>query len=184
MTCIWTLAAPLDQVHASVICPQLHRIFTGIIDLMDTSLSRLQELVMDREVWRATVRGLTKSQTRLSSWTELTCMGPSLHPKLLYKNNNYHTLSNNCTTLCTRFFYHWLWLLVWEDHRNRKWQPTPVLLPGKFHGQRSLVGYSTWGPKELDMTEWLSMHIHDIGTTLTFILWLRKLITREGKSLA
>ena len=67
MTCIWTLAAPLDQVHASVICPQLHRIFTGIINLMDTSLSRLQELVMDREVWHATVHGLTKSQTRLSS---------------------------------------------------------------------------------------------------------------------
>ena len=31
---------------------------------------------------------------------------------------------------------------------RRKWQPTPVFLPGKFHGQRSLVGYSEWGPKE------------------------------------
>ena len=36
---------------------------------------------------------------------------------------------------------------------RRKWQPTPVLLPGKSHGQRSLVGYSPWGCKELDMTE-------------------------------
>ena len=36
---------------------------------------------------------------------------------------------------------------------RRKWQPTPVFLPGKPHGQRSLVGYSAWGPKELDMTE-------------------------------
>ena len=36
-----------------------------------------------------------------------------------------------------------------------KWQPTPVLLPGKFHGWRSLVGYSPWGPKESDMTEQL-----------------------------
>ena len=35
---------------------------------------------------------------------------------------------------------------------RRKWQPTPVFLPGKFHGQRSLVGYSPWGFKELDMT--------------------------------
>ena len=34
-----------------------------------------------------------------------------------------------------------------------KWQPTPVFLPGKFHGQRSLVGYCPWGCKELDMTE-------------------------------
>ena len=37
--------------------------------------------------------------------------------------------------------------------RRRKWQPTPVLLPGKSHGQRHLVGYSPWGHKELDMTE-------------------------------
>ena len=39
------------------------------------------------------------------------------------------------------------------DTWRRKWQPTPVLFPGKFHGQRSLVGYSPWGRKELDMTE-------------------------------
>ena len=32
----------------------------------------------------------------------------------------------------------------------RKWQPTPVFLPGKSHGQRSLPGYSPWGHKELD----------------------------------
>ena len=35
----------------------------------------------------------------------------------------------------------------------RTWQPTPVFLPGKSHGQRSLGGYSPWGCKELDMTE-------------------------------
>ena len=34
-----------------------------------------------------------------------------------------------------------------------KWQPTPVLLPGKFHGWRSLIGYSPWGCKESDTTE-------------------------------
>ena len=36
---------------------------------------------------------------------------------------------------------------------RRQWQPTPVLLPGKFHGWRSLVGYSPWGRKESDTTE-------------------------------
>ena len=38
----------------------------GIIDLMDMSLSELQELVMDREAWRAAIHGVTKSQTQLS----------------------------------------------------------------------------------------------------------------------
>ena len=36
---------------------------------------------------------------------------------------------------------------------RRKWQPPPVLLPGKSHGWRSLVGYSPWGHKESDTTE-------------------------------
>ena len=38
---------------------------------------------------------------------------------------------------------------------RRKWQPTPVFLPGKSHGQRSLAGYSPWGRKESETTEWL-----------------------------
>ena len=40
-----------------------------------------------------------------------------------------------------------------EDTSRREWQPTPVLLLGEIHGQRSLAGYSTWDPKELDMTD-------------------------------
>ena len=36
---------------------------------------------------------------------------------------------------------------------RREWLPTPILLPGKFHGQRSLAGYSPWGHKELDTSE-------------------------------
>ena len=45
----------------------------------------------------------------------------------------------------------WVGKILWR----RKWQPTPVLLPGKSHGQRSLVGYSPWGRKESDTTEQL-----------------------------
>ena len=41
-------------------------------------------------------------------------------------------------------------------NRRRKWQSTPVFLPGKFHGQRSLADYSPWVLKELDMTERLT----------------------------
>ena len=40
-----------------------------------------------------------------------------------------------------------------EDPLERKWQPTPVFLPGESHGPRSLVGYSPWSCEELDMTE-------------------------------
>ena len=43
---------------------------------------------------------------------------------------------------------------------RRKWQPTPVLLPGESHGGRNLVGYSPWGRKESDTTERLHFHFH------------------------
>ena len=45
-------------------------------------------------------------------------------------------------------FNHWFGKIPWR----RKWQPTLVFLPGKSHGHKSLVGYSPWSCKELDMT--------------------------------
>ena len=48
-------------------------------------------------------------------------------------------------------FESWIRKIPWR----RKWQLTPVLLPGKSHGQRSLAGYIPWGCRELDMTKWL-----------------------------
>ena len=46
--------------------------------------------------------------------------------------------------------------LSWEDALEREWQHTPAFLPRESHGQRRLAVYSTWGCRELDMTEWLS----------------------------
>ena len=56
-------------------------------------------------------------------------------------------------------FNPWLGKIPWR----RKWQPTPVFLPGESHGQRSLVGYSPYDHKESDMTE-VIYHAH--------MLWL------------
>ena len=47
---------------------------------------------------------------------------------------------------------------LYTIYAGRQWQPTPVLLPGKSHGQRSLVGCSPWGRDESDMTEQLHFH--------------------------
>jgi len=46
----------------------------------------------------------------------------------------------------------WVGKIPWR----KEWQPTPLFLPGEFHGQRSLVGYSPWGCKESDITERLT----------------------------
>ena len=80
---------------------------------------------------------------------------------------------SNLARMYARFGLPWWlrWLSVCLQHRRpgfdpwvgkipwrRKWQPTPVLLPGKFHGPRSLVVYSPWRHKESDMTERLHFH--------------------------
>ena len=70
--------------------------------------------------------------------------------------------------------------LDWEDPPEKGMQhsPTPIFLPGEFHGQRSLVGYRPWGHKELDTTQWLTLSLYSLyrnplsdvwfGNTLSF----------------
>ena len=63
-----------------------------------------------------------------------------------------------CRRCKRRRFDAWVWKILW----SREWQPTPVFLPGKFHGQWSLAGCSPWCPKESDMPE----HILQEGKTM------------------
>ena len=58
---------------------------------------------------------------------------------------------------CRRCKRHWFDPWVGKMPWRRKWQPTPVFLPGESHGQRNLAGYSPWGCKESNMTEQLSL---------------------------
>ena len=75
-------------------------------------------------------------------------------------------------------FNPWVGKMPWR----REWQPTPVFLPGEFHGQGSLAGYSSWGHKGSDMTEQLTHYTyictkyvylctHVINITLYMILY-------------
>ena len=67
---------------------------------------------------------------------------------------------NNPPCQCRRRKRHrfnpWVRKMPWR----RKWQPTPALLPGKFHRDRSFVGYKLWGYKESDTTECAHAHTH------------------------
>ena len=63
-------------------------------------------------------------------------------------------------------FNPWVEKIPWR----RKWQPTPVFLPGEPHGWRSLVGYSPWGCKESDRTEQLHFQA---STKLSMLLSMR-----------
>ena len=49
----------------------------------------------------------------------------------------------------------WIGKILWR----REWLPTPVFLPGEFHGQRSLAGYSPWDCKEVDTTQQLTLSL-------------------------
>ena len=66
-----------------------------------------------------------------------------------------------------------LLLKTGNDTRRRQWHPTPVLVPGKSHGRRSLEGCSPWGREESDTTEWLHFHAleKEMATHSSVLAW-------------
>ena len=88
-------------------------------------------------------------------------------------------------------FNPWIRKISWR----REWQPTPVFLPGKFYGQRSLVGYSSWGRKESDMMEhtcthdlvwyfhkfWVSIRCPEFLLTSLFLLLINNYLSVKYK---
>ena len=73
-------------------------------------------------------------------------------------------------------FHLWVGKIPW----SRKWQLVPVFLPGEFHEQRNLAGYSPWGHRESDTTEWLST---DPSHSIFSSLWLQRWIRSEARGL-
>ena len=125
---------------------------------MDVSLSELREMVMNREAWRAAIHEVAKSRTRLSDWTELNWTEYKEYKQLLYT-------SHPLFPIVFLFNFYWsiggfamLLLSGIEQSQRRQWQATPVLLHGKSHGRKSLMGCSSWGREKSDTTDRLHFH--------------------------
>ena len=80
-----------------------------------------------------------------------------------FAQNHFHWVGCHPTILqCRRCGFHlWVGKIPWR----KKWQSTPIFLPGKFHGQGSLASYSPWGPKKIQT--WQQLIKNNNSTVLT-----------------
>ena len=103
------------------------------------------------------IRGVSSAYLRLyfswQSWFQLV-FHPTWHftwMVLVVKESSFQRRRHKRCGL-----HPWIRKIPWK----RKWQPTPIFLPGKFHEQRSLVGYSPWGCKELGTVEYSAQKLN------------------------
>ena len=95
--------------------------------------------------------------------------------------HNISTYASNCICLqCGKpGFTPWVGKIPWR----RKWQPTPVFLPGESHGRKSLVGCNPWGRKESDTIDRLHFHFQASNSHLTLDMRRIKLLVSSAPPL-
>ena len=128
------------------ICLLLMNYILKVKVLVAQSCPTLCDLV-DYSLPGSSVLGLL--QAKILEWVAISFSGASSRPR------NWTQVFHSVCLQCGRpRFDPWVGKIPWR----RKWQPTPVFLPGESHGRRSLVGYSPQGGKESDTTERLHFH--------------------------
>ena len=124
----------------------------GITNSMDMSLSKVWAMVKDREAWCASIGSIGSQKVRQDLVTE------QQKQQQVVKN-----LPASLGDVKRYGFSPWIGKIPWSV----KWQPAPVLLPGKLHGQRSLAGCSLWGHEE-SMTQ-LNTHTSSFGSPTRYV---------------
>ena len=125
-------------------------------------------------ILQCTAISFSRGSSQPSDQTHISCMQDSFNTEPPGKPTNFQTFilikdsegskrvsqvaqCKDSTCQCRR--HPWVGKIPWRG----EWLPTPVFLPGEFHGQRGLADYTPWGRKELDTTEQLSLSFSTPG---------------------
>ena len=177
MTCprskSWWMPSALfiKVILSSLLCPHPNRVSLAHSCML---------LVMDWRAWKAAIHGAAEGWARLSDFTF------TFHFHALEKEMATHSSvlawripgtgePHGLPSMRShRVGHDWSDLAAAAGYMMEKaMDPTPVLLPGKSHGWRSLVGCSPWGRKESDTTEWLHFHLleKEMATHSSILAW-------------